>query len=480
MDPEVKASTAGADSLQKLSRSKSAFMQDGTEKSIVLIGENHINPEADTLPKFICLDALPPEVRANIAHLDTDGDGFIDQVEVGNAVDEITKTKTKLRNTRCLLAALIAVFLLAVVGVILGGTDAVVKRNKDTKIADTTAANTVSRALLTKDDEPISTSTNEAEFPFGSLKHMPEYVLKNTNDFIVKDPQGAVHYLKKEYATMVPGKSTRVETSGGHAIWVDADLPDKGTLTHVRLADGTEWDSPSCCTDCHATSLVVNDEISAGLVAFNEVMAKAQEDHQVRRLHLQVRRLYLPPCNCLSPTGSRPIPGFNLPETGTSELVHGICIPDAGPDDFIAANSTHSLLTYTAVNLNPDVNPQAWDDRNYVLQDFQTVCGNGVYLRPSLVKAIPVRTRIGVTAPIGKTICVFYENGLSDNRDGGWGGNWGSLNWNQGYEPYEGHWELYASYGLRWEPSPSGGTFEVKCMPVRGGLIGMYHLPTAP
>lgn len=279
-------------------------MVDGETKDIVLIGaEESSNVEDGEYATFINLNAIEDEdLRAKLAHLDTDGDGFIDQVEVGNAVDDNKKTKKKLQNVRFLLAVSFVLFVGALVGVILKGTDAVVKGNKDMKTADTTAnttaTNTMSRALLTKGDEPIGVNENEAEFPFGSLNHMPEYVLKHTNDFIVKDPQGVLHYFKKEYATMVPGKSTRVETSGGHAIWVDTDLPDKGTLTHVRLADGTEWESPSCCTDCHATSLVVNDEIFAGLVAFYKVMdmAKAQGDDQQARHLLQEDM-----CNCSKP-----------------------------------------------------------------------------------------------------------------------------------------------------------------------------------
>ena len=96
-------------------------------------------------------------------------------------MDDNKKTKAKLWNTR-LFALLFFVSLGgALIGVILKGTDAVVKGNKDTKTADATAANTMSRALLTKDDEPIGVNQNEVELSFGSLKHMPEYGMRHAS-----------------------------------------------------------------------------------------------------------------------------------------------------------------------------------------------------------------------------------------------------------------------------------------------------------
>jgi hypothetical protein len=141
----------------------------------------------------------------------------------------------------------------------------------------------------------------------------------------------------------------------------------------------------------------------------------------------------------------------NLPATSTIELVHGICVKDS---PFASANNSYHNLHYTTVPFTGE--PQAWNDRSYVLKGVRTVskCNGGTLLRPSLAKSIPSGTEISIYVTKGSTVCIFFENSPTNpvfQRNGGWPDSLGP----------EWSIEDYPDFG--WEISGTVQPFKTRC-----------------
>jgi hypothetical protein len=114
---------------------------------------------------------------------------------------------------------------------------------------------------------------------------------------------------------------------------------------------------------------------------------------------------------------------YEFPEVMTEEFVHGLCVAGASQ---AAASSSYDELTYDAVS-GFEAGQRAWGDRDYTYRGVKdTVCADGIFLKPSKHKEIDRFTSItiGATPSSGAsvTICAIVEDdGRGGNpRDGGW------------------------------------------------------------
>merc|ERR1712087_480132 len=184
-----------------------------------------------------------------------DGDNKIDIDEMIEAAD----TQKTLRGQNSLLRREVA-FAFALSGglvAVLGGTVyAIVETSKEATVQG--------RALMTKNDEPISINVNEEDIPFAALSFMPGSVPSEMNELTVKDDKNVTHYFKTNYVAVVPEKSTTVKTATGDTIVWDSEV-DAGAFIHVTMSDGTSWSNTACCSDCSMTSVVADEEILGAL-----------------------------------------------------------------------------------------------------------------------------------------------------------------------------------------------------------------------
>jgi len=114
---------------------------------------------------------------------------------------------------------------------------------------------------------------------------------------------------------------------------------------------------------------------------------------------------------------------YEFPEVMTDEFVHGLCVAGASQ---AAASSSYDELTYDAVS-DFRAGVKAFGDRDYTYGGvIDTVCADGIFLKPSRHKEIDRFTSITIGANPSSgatvTVCAIVEgDGRGNNRrDGGW------------------------------------------------------------
>ena len=134
--------------------------------------------------------------------------------------------------------------------------------------------------LLTKSQEPVTTSTNSIEVSVASVAYLPDVVTSNINHVSFTSSDGASHDRD------VAGVDTRAEehvkiytTLGDTIEW------NGGPALDITMANGDSFTKSIKCSKCSSINLVMNDEIEQGLQEYERVLEEIfPRDQDERRL----------------------------------------------------------------------------------------------------------------------------------------------------------------------------------------------------
>lgn len=213
----------------------------------------------------LSIDNFPNEVQGTLSEaFDKDGDGVIDCQELVEAANIYTQTKA----TNSLLRKgvfFVATLSVGLVGAIAGLTYGIVDANKDTSVDG--------RVLMTKQQDPISVSTNEVTLSLGTLPFLPFEVTSKVTDVAFgselneNEIENKMYFRKILSIDIIPDAGLELETTAGDLItW---GIENSAVVT-VTLKDGTSWTKNVACTQCTAVNVYSNSEILEGLKNFEE------------------------------------------------------------------------------------------------------------------------------------------------------------------------------------------------------------------
>lgn len=214
----------------------------------------------------LSIENFPNEVQGTLSEaFDKDGDGVIDCQELVEAANIYTHTKA----TNSLLRKgvfFVATLSVGLVGAIAGLTYGIVDANKDTSIDG--------RVLMTKQQDPISVSTNEVTISLGTLPFLPFEVTSKVTDVAFgselneNEIENKMYFRKILSIDIIPDAGIELETTAGDLItW---GIENSAVIT-VTLKDGTSWTKDMACTHCTAVNVYYsNSEILEGLKNFEE------------------------------------------------------------------------------------------------------------------------------------------------------------------------------------------------------------------
>lgn len=126
---------------------------------------------------------------------------------------------------------------------------------KDTHIDD--------GALVTRNNQAVSTTTNELEATVGALAFLPDEARKHVKSITFRgdgsDGEEVVYEKLVGSIVVHPKKSVILTTTEGDSLkW---SLADNKTLVKITLANGDSWMLDSGCEKCTILNLKENDEI---------------------------------------------------------------------------------------------------------------------------------------------------------------------------------------------------------------------------
>eukprot|EP01083_Nonionella_stella_P236092 829499_1 len=210
----------------------------------------------------LSIESFPSGVQDILSEaFDKDGDGVIDCQELLDAASLYTQTKATnslLRKGVCFTAVLSV----GLVGAIAGLTYGIVDASKDTRVDG--------RVLVTKQQEPISVSTNEMQLSLATLPFVPFDVTSKVTDVaFASDPlENKVYFRKILSIDVIPETSIELRTTAGDLITWGID--NSADIT-VALKNGTSWTKDVACTQCTATNVYSTSEVLEGVKNFDEV-----------------------------------------------------------------------------------------------------------------------------------------------------------------------------------------------------------------
>ena len=213
----------------------------------------------------LSIDNFPNEVQGTLSEaFDKDGDGVIDCQELVEAANIYTQTKA----TNSLLRKgvfFVATLSVGLVGAIAGLTYGIVDANKDTSVDG--------RVLMTKQQDPISVSTNQVTLSLGTLPFVPFEVTSKVTDVAFgselneNEVENKMYFGKILSIDIIPDAGLELETTAGDLItW---GIENSAVIT-VTLKDGTSWTKCVACTQCTAVNVFSNSEVLEGLKNFEE------------------------------------------------------------------------------------------------------------------------------------------------------------------------------------------------------------------
>lgn len=213
----------------------------------------------------LSIENFPNEVQGTLSEaFDKDGDGVIDCQELVEAANIYTQTKA----TNSLLRKgvfFVATLSVGLVGAIAGLTYGIVDANKDTSVDG--------RVLMTKQQDPISVSTNQVTLSLGTLPFVPFEVTSKVTDVAFgselneNEIENKMYFRKILSIDIIPDAGLELETTAGDLItW---EIENSSVIT-VTLKDGTSWTKDVACTQCTAVNVFSNSEVLEGLKNFEE------------------------------------------------------------------------------------------------------------------------------------------------------------------------------------------------------------------
>jgi len=224
----------------------------------------------------LSIDSFPPEMRDALAEtFDQDGDGAIDAGELLAAAQLFRQTKATNRLLRRGVYAALAMSA-ALVAAVTGLTYGIVDASKDTTVAG--------RALLTREEEPVSVGTNELQLSLAALAFMPGDVAAKIDDVTFASEEGDKFYYRKARSIDVtPETGLEITTTAGDRLTWDAD---NGGDIVVTLVDGTSWTKDDACTSCTAMNVYASPAVIEGVKKFEEATEAegrrlAQKNHGI-------------------------------------------------------------------------------------------------------------------------------------------------------------------------------------------------------
>ena len=224
----------------------------------------------------LSIENFPNEVQGTLSEaFDKDGDGVIDCQELVEAANIYTQTKA----TNSLLRKgvfFVATLSVGLVGAIAGLTYGIVDANKDTSVDG--------RVLMTKQQDPISVSTNEVTLSLGTLPFVPFEVTSKVTDVAFgselneNEIENKMYFRKILSIDIIPDAGLELETTAGDLItW---GIENSSVIT-VTLKDVTYWTKDVTCTQCTAVNVYSNSEVLEGLKNFEE--ATGVDGRRLRR-----------------------------------------------------------------------------------------------------------------------------------------------------------------------------------------------------
>jgi len=122
---------------------------------------------------------------------------------------------------------------------------------------------------MTKQQEPISVSTNEIKLSLATLSFVPFEVTSKVTDvaFASEPLENKVYFRKILSINVIPEEELELETTAGDLItW---DIGNSAVIT-VTLKDGTSWTKDVTCTQCTATNVYSSSEVLEGVKKFEK------------------------------------------------------------------------------------------------------------------------------------------------------------------------------------------------------------------
>ena len=127
---------------------------------------------------------------------------------------------------------------------------AAVTLTKDSKVASNSRAlfgDSGSRAFMSKDNHPIATNTNQAEFPIAAAAFLPKDTRMKISDITVTGEEGQDYHRTVMSLDVVPKQSVLLRTLDGDTItW--SLFANGGQDVFVELKDGTSFKKSAICS----------------------------------------------------------------------------------------------------------------------------------------------------------------------------------------------------------------------------------------
>ena len=128
---------------------------------------------------------------------------------------------------------------------------AAVTLTKDSKVASNSRAllgdESGSRAFMSKDNHPIATNTNQAEFPIAAAAFLPKDTRMKISDITITGEEGQDYHRRVMSLDVVPKQSALLRTLDGDTItW--SLFANGGQDVFVELKDGTSFKKSAICS----------------------------------------------------------------------------------------------------------------------------------------------------------------------------------------------------------------------------------------
>lgn len=221
-------------------------------------------------------------VSGCIKSIDSDHDGRVDHFELANfainLVEQVQKLEKKNFSLKLWFQIAVMVCVFLVLSTFASSTAAVFMA-KDMHVDN--------GALVTKDNQAIKTTTNEAEATVGALAFLPDDARKHVKSITFRgDGSGDEVVYEKLVGSIVvhPKKSVVITTTEGDTLkWSLTDNKDEIKIT---LAGGESWMMLSGCEKCTILNFRVDEGVTDALDEYHETIGTVLHENG-RVLHTQ-------------------------------------------------------------------------------------------------------------------------------------------------------------------------------------------------